>query len=149
MILSSPLIQTNVNVSSWQEAVKAVGDLLLAQNLITSDYTQDMIDVVHEFGPYMILVPGVAFFHGRPGENVKETSLALITLSQPVYMTEFDNEEIKCAFGFCAQDSKSHISVMAQMAALLQQPEFIDLLTNGHSSKEEILSYINKQGVVA
>lgn len=142
-ILTESMIKTNVKVDSWRQAVKVVGDLLVNNTKVKSEFIKSMIDVVEEFGPYIILVPEVAFFHGKPGKNVHEPCLSLAVFNQPVYFTEYENQKIKCAFGFGATDNESHLSMLVEMTNLLQDETFINLITN-NGSKDEILRAIKK-----
>lgn len=140
-ILTVDLIETDVTASSWKEAIEAVGNILVKNKKVEQSFINSMVGVVEEFGPYMILIPQVAFFHGRPGPEVHEACLSLITLKNPVYFTEFDNQMITCAFGFGAIDSDSHINMLMSVSTLLQNERFIELIRN-NGTKESILEII-------
>lgn len=141
MLINEKLIDVNVEVDTWQESAKVVGNLLLREKLIDEKYIDSMINSVEKFGPYMILAPKVCFFHGEPGDMVNEPCLSLITLKNEVYFSEFDNEPIKSAFAFGARDSESHLDMIKKIAELLADNEFIKLITN-NGTKEDILKRI-------
>lgn len=140
-VLLEELIETDVCASSWQEAIQKAGALLVKKQTVTEAFIQDMIDTVHKFGPYMILLPDVAFFHGPPSDHVLETSLSLITLQDDVFFKEYENQRIRCAFAFGAKDNASHMAMLQEVVKLLQDEAFLSLLTN-HGSKEDIVSYV-------
>ncbi len=142
-ILNKNVIETDVECKNWRECVNKVGELLIKEGKVTPVFVKTMEETVERYGPYMILVPEVAFFHGMPSENVSEICLSLITLKHSVYFNDFDNQEIKCAFGFGAVDSDSHIKILQQVAGLLSDKEFIDLITH-NGSKEDILNKIKE-----
>jgi mannitol/fructose-specific phosphotransferase system IIA component (Ntr-type) len=142
-MLTYDKISTNVECKSWREVVKAAGDLLVKAGDIEDEFIGSMIGVVEEFGPYMILAPEVAFFHGRPSEAVHKICLSLVTLKEPVVFEEYGGETIKCAFAFGAVDHDSHIEMLKEMADLLQNDEFLDLV-RGNGDKAEILRIIKK-----
>ena len=142
-ILVEDVIATDVEVSDWYAAVKACGDLLVKANRVKPEYISTMIAVVEEFGPYMILVPEVIFFHGRPGALVNSLGLSLITLKKPIFFREFAYQKISCAFGFGAVDAKSHLDLLADLSSLLQDKKFIELITH-NGKKEDIMELINK-----
>ena len=123
--------------------IHKTGKLLLKENKIEPEFIESMIQVVEEFGPYMILLPKVCFFHGQPGENVNEPCLSLIVFKDSVYFDDFENQEIKCAFAFGAIDSDSHMQMLMKVAQLLQNEEFISLITN-NGEKDKILEIIQK-----
>ena len=141
--LQKELVETNVECKTWREAAKKTGKLLLKENKIEPEFIESMIQVVEEFGPYMILLPKVCFFHGQPGENVKEPCLSLSVLKDPVYFDDFDHQEIKCAFAFGAIDSDSHMAMLMAVTKILQDEKFIHLITN-NGSKEEIMKIIEE-----
>lgn len=141
--LKEELVLTNVSVDNWQDAAKMAGGLLLKQNKIKEPFIDSMIKVVKTYGPYMILVPKVCFFHGEPGENVNEPCLSLCVFDKPVYFSDFNNQEIRCAFAFGAKDKDSHMSMIMSVATILQDEEFIEAITNNYS-KEKIMSIIQK-----
>lgn len=141
MLINEKLIDVDVEVETWQESAKVVGNLLLKEKLIDEKYIDSMINSVEKFGPYMILAPKVCFFHGEPGDMVKEPCLSLITLKNEIRFSEFDNEPIKSAFAFGARDSDSHLDMIKKIAELLADTEFIELITN-NGTKEDILKRI-------
>lgn len=136
-------IETNVSVMNWREAVNAVGQILVRNEKVKPNFIESMIHVVEEFGPYMILVPDVAFFHGKPGPDVNEICMSLVTFKNPVYFNDFENQRIKCAFGFGAVDNESHLEMLKNLALLLQNDEFVRLLCN-NGTKEEILQLVQE-----
>lgn len=142
-ILTENVILTEADVSDWQEAVTCCGNLLVKADKVKAEFVKTMIDVINEYGPYMILVPGVAFFHGTPGENVKEPCLSLVTFKHKIVFDDFEHQEIDCAFGFGATDKDSHMTMIMSLAALLQDAEFIELIRN-HGTKEAILLMLEK-----
>lgn len=73
------------------------------------------------------------FLHGPPHSSVHSMS-SFVTFKEDVVFTDFDNQHIKCAFGFGAVDAGSHMQMMVKMAALLQDEEFLELARN-HGTK--------------
>lgn len=130
-MLEEGLVATGVEASSWQDAARAAGQLLVNSGAVEPAYVDRTIETVLKFGPYMIPVPDVAFFHGPPGEYVNTSSLAFITLRDPVFFSEFDNQRITAAFAFGAVDQSSHFDLLAKVVALLQDDEFLSLATGG------------------
>jgi PTS system ascorbate-specific IIA component len=142
-ILTEEMIVCDVEVSTWREAVVAVGEVLVNKNKVKQDFIRSMIEVIEEFGPYMILVPEIAFFHGKPGPNVYEPCLSLIVLKEPVFFSEYDNQKITCAIGFGAIDNESHLKMLMNLSELLQDQKFVDAVTN-NGCKNDILEIIKK-----
>ena len=88
----------------------------------------------------MVLVDDIAFLHGRPEAGVKETSMSLVLLREPVYL---DSKRIKAAFTFAAVDKSGHMALMRELGGYLQDDAFLELLRNG-GTKAEIMDRIQK-----
>lgn len=142
-ILTDNRIATDIKCSSWRDAVRACGQLLIGAGDVEEPFVNSMIETVEEFGPYMILVPEIALFHGRPSEAVHRPCLSLVVLSEPVIFDDFGGEIIRCAFGLGAVDNESHIGMLTQVAELLKNNSFLEM-ARGNSSKESISAMIQK-----
>jgi len=141
--LTEAMVEVEVEAATWREAVQAVGQLLVKQGKVERSFVRSMEDTVDTLGPYMILLPGVAFFHGSPQSGVHEVCLSFVTFKEDVVFTEFDHQRIQCAFGFGAVDADSHMRMLSQIVALFQDEEFLYLARN-HGSKAEIMKKIQQ-----
>lgn len=142
-LLTSDMIKTEVEASSWRDGVNIVGSILQEHGKIEAGFIQSMISTVEQLGPYMILVPGIAFFHGHPDSGVHEVCLSFVTFKEDVVFTDFEQQHIQCAFGFGAVDANSHMEVLMQVAALFQDEEFLQLVRN-HGSQADIIRKIQE-----
>lgn len=142
-ILKDELVVTEANPLNWREAAKLAGNLLVDSGKVKQAFVDSMIATVEQYGPYMILVPKVCFFHGVPGPNVKEPCLSLVVFEKPVYFDDFDNQQINCCFAFGATDNESHMEMIKNVAFILQDHTFIEMITN-NASKTEIMQVIKK-----
>ncbi len=142
-ILTENVVLCDVEVKNWREAAQAAGGLLVRAGKVHESFIDSMIQTVEKFGPYMILVPKVCFFHGEPNENVKEACLSLCVLKNPVYFDDFDHQQINCAFAFGAVDKDSHMEMIMNVAKILQNEQFIEAITNNYP-KEKIMEIIQK-----
>lgn len=67
---------------------KKAGGLLLDNQSIKKEYIADMIASVHEFGPYIVIAPGIALFHARPEGNVNEICLSYLRLKSQLNLEQ-------------------------------------------------------------
>lgn len=130
----------DVVCESWEELVEIAGGLLVKQGSVEPRFIQSIKDAVAEFGSYMVLVEDIAFFHGRPEAGVKETSMSLTLLRQPVYLAE---KRIKAAITFAAVDKSGHLELMRELGGYLQDEGFMELLRN-HGGKAAIMERLRK-----
>ena len=130
----------DVKCADWSELVDIGGGLLVKQGKVEPRFLQSIKDTIAEFGGYMVLVYDIAFLHGRPEAGVKETSMSLVLLREPVYL---DSKRIKAAFTFAAVDKSGHMALMRELGGYLQDDAFLELLRNG-GTKAEIMDRIQK-----
>ena len=78
-----------------------------------------MLAALAEFGPYIVIAPGVALAHARPSPSVHRTAFSILTLDPPVEFGHADNDPVRLVVGLAARDSDSHVEALRQMAELL------------------------------
>ena len=140
-ILTEDMIQINIATSNWEEAIKQSAKPLEVGGKITKQYTDSMIKAIKDLGPYIVIMPGIALAHARPGASVKEDSIALTTLREPVYFGSKHNDPVHAVFTFAAKDEKGHLGFIQNLAMFLSQDSNIEKLKESNS-KQEILQII-------
>lgn len=139
-LITDEMYLEDVVCSSWDELVDIGGGLLVKQDKVEPRFLQSIKDTIAEFGGYMVLVDDIAFLHGRPEAGVKETSMSLVLLRDPVYL---DSKRIKAAFTFAAVDKSGHLALMRELGGYLQDDGFLELLRQG-GPKAEIMDKFQK-----
>lgn len=129
-------IAARVSAGNWREAVSAAGELLVASNRVSGAYTAEMIAAVEEFGPYIVIAPGIALAHARTGDSVIQTGLALAQLADPIEFGSEHNDPVSLVFALAAVDHDAHIEVMSQLASLLTDPEIVNSLLNASETEQ-------------
>ncbi len=123
-----------------EHAIEMSGELLVASGRSTPEYTESMLDAVAENGPYIVIAPGIALAHGRPSEAVLEIGLSMVTLAEPVIFGNEANDPVRLVIGLCATDHKSHIDIMAELAAFLGDANSVNtVLSSGDSDQIRLL----------
>lgn len=125
-MLKQDRIQCGVLAHDWKDVVYKTGALMEQAGLITPQYTEAMVTLIKEHGPYLVIAPGVALLHARPEDGVKKAGMALVTLSKPVEFGHSSNDPVWIVFGLAAIGDTSHIDAMAELATLLSAPGAIE-----------------------
>ena len=109
--------------NDWRHAIEIASQPLLAKQDIEPSYVLAMQDAVVEHGPYMVLGPGLALAHARPGKDVNRVCLSLLTIDPPVNFgnPDFDPVDILIAFG--TPDSDSHIEMLRELGKILMDED--------------------------
>lgn len=118
-------IRTGVDVSTWEDAIRAAGSVLVDVGSIDASYIDDMIAAVHTHGPYIVMMPQFALAHSSPCEAVKKTDMSLITLKHPVDFNS-PNGFVSVILCLACTDSSSHIDRLTEIASYLMDEEIID-----------------------
>ena len=114
--LPDSAIALGQNASNWREAIRLAGEALVDSGVAEPGYTDRMIEVVEEFGAYIVIAPGLALAHARPGTDVLREGLAVITLATPVSFGHPHNDPVSVILGLAVTTPESHVTSVAALA---------------------------------
>ena len=77
-LIDRAAIRLDVPAGDWREAVHYAGALLTSSGTTGESYTDAMIRVVEEHGPYIVITPGFALAHARPDDSVARTGMSFV-----------------------------------------------------------------------
>lgn len=126
-LLDKKHVKVHVSAASWEEAIRAAGQVLVDAGSITDQYTVNMIQAVNDLGPYIVLMPKLALAHAAPSDAVKKTDISLITLEQPVDFGSV-NGEVSVVLCLACVDRTSHMEKLTEIAKVLMQDGVVDAL---------------------
>lgn len=135
-------ILSGVEVSDWQQAVRATGDFMKKAGLSTDEYSAAMIALIHQYGPYLVIAPGVALLHARPDQYILKPGLVLLTLKTPVYFGHSENDPVWLLIGLAASDDKSHVEALAELALVLSEEGMLDRLKENRLNSAAVYQII-------
>ena len=73
-------------------AVRRTGELLAAGGSVDPAYTDEMLAALEQYGPYIVIAPGVALAHARPSPAVRGVAFSILTLDPPVPFGHPEND---------------------------------------------------------
>lgn len=129
-ILKKESIMLNVKVRDWEEAIEKAGSILVNEGKVEKSYVDNMIQSVKDLGPYIVVMPSIAFAHARPDESVKETCMSMITLKNPVEFGSKQNDPVSIVFAFGANNKGEHLKALQDLAKFLSVEKNIKFLNN-------------------
>ncbi|MEL7645856.1 MAG: PTS sugar transporter subunit IIA [Anaerolineaceae bacterium] len=138
-LLRPNLVELNVSVTDWQDAIRAVGELLVKDNAIEPRFVDAMIRVAKEFGPYIVLAPGFAMPHARPEDGCIKSSMGLITLAEPVNFGNPQNDPVNVVVALAAVDNKGHIDALSDLAEVMSEDGIVEKIA-ASTTVEEVLT---------
>lgn len=135
-------IRLGLSADTWQEAVRLSIDPLIESGAVEEEYYHAILESTEEYGPYYILMPGMAMPHARPEAGVKRDSFSLVTLTEPVAFS--DGKEVQVLLALAATSSEIHTSVaIPQIIALFELENSIERLSNCQSPAD-VLAMIDE-----
>jgi mannitol/fructose-specific phosphotransferase system IIA component (Ntr-type) len=137
-LLRPSLVSVNEQAEDWQSAIRVVGDLMVADGAVEPRFVDAMILVAIEFGPYIVIAPGIALPHARPEDGVIRASIAIVTLTTPVNFGNPDNDPVTILVALAAVDHNQHIEGLGQLAQVLGDDANVSKILDCQT-KEELL----------
>ena len=134
-------IELNVNVTKWEDAVRAGGMILQKQGKIESNYIKSMINNVKKMGPYIVVMPGIALPHANQNDSVHDVGFSIVTLNPSISFGNRENDPVKVVISFCTLDQVQHMQALAELMTVIEQKNFLNFIAKV-TKKEELLNYI-------
>ncbi|MUL42485.1 PTS sugar transporter subunit IIA [Streptomonospora sp. PA3] len=135
-LLPLDAIATGAEAEDWRAAIRAAGELLVATGATTDDYIGEMQQAVEEYGPYIVIAPGLALAHSRPSPAVLRTGLSWAGLKTPVEFGHAANDPVRLVIGLAAVDHDGHSSALSRLARMLADPDRLKRLTEATGAAE-------------
>lgn len=139
-------IALNETLADREGAVRRSGELLTAGGRVDPAYTDEMLAALEEFGPYIVLAPGVALAHARPSPAVRGVAFSVLTLDPPVAFGHPENDPVRLVVGMAAPDDESHIEALRQLAELLGDDARRERLMAATTVQEVLALIGNEEG---
>ena len=140
-LLSEDNVSFHYPAETWEYVIRHGGQLMVDAGFIEPTYTEAMIDVVRDMGPYIVLAPGLAMPHARPEMGAKQVGAALVTLEKPIDFGSPENDPVSVAIFLCAPNKDEHIQLLTDIATLFEDEEFLDAAVN-FESIEDVQSFL-------
>ncbi|MEJ1229371.1 MAG: PTS sugar transporter subunit IIA [Galbitalea sp.] len=117
-------------------AVRAAGAALAAAGFTRPDYADEMIRMIEENGPYIVIAPGLALAHARPGPAVLKDGIAVVTLSTPVDFGHPYNDPVRVVVALAVVSSEEQIALVAELANVFNDSTAISDLAAATSAAD-------------
>lgn len=140
-LLSEDNVSFHYPAETWEDVIRHGGQLMVDGGFTEPTYTEAMIDVVRDMGPYIVLAPGLAMPHARPEMGAKQVGTALVTLEKPIDFGSPENDPVSVAVFLCAPNKEEHIQLLTDIATLFEDEEFLDAAVN-FESIEDVQSFL-------
>lgn len=114
--LPEDAVVLGAEVADWRQAVRVAGAALAAAGIAKPAYAGEMIRMIEEHGPYVVIAPGLALAHARPGPEVLKDGIAVVTLSTPVDFGHPYNDPVSVILALAVAAGDAHVALVAELA---------------------------------
>ena len=132
--LPDTAIRISAHADNWQEAVRLAGEALELSGVAGATYTDRMIEMIEEHGAYIVIAPGLALAHARPGPDVLSDGMSIVTLDEPVNFGHPYNDPVSVIVGLSTSTAQRHLLSVADLANVFNDSNSITALAGARSS---------------
>lgn len=129
----------------WKEAIRMSCEVLEADGTVEDNYKEDIIQCVEKYGPYIVIMPGVAMPHSQEcARGVHKTAIAFMKLDEPVSFDPEDPEKDAVLFFTLAScNPDQHLENMSKLAGILSNEELVEELKKAECP-DDLIALQNK-----
>jgi ascorbate PTS system EIIA or EIIAB component len=114
--LPDDAVLLGAGAADWRAAVRLAGDALRRSGAARPVYADEMVRMIEEHGPYVVISPGLALAHARPGPSVLADGLSVVTLAEPVEFGHPNNDPVRVVLGLAVHTVDRHLAMIADIA---------------------------------
>ena len=124
----------------WDEAIRLVSVPLLKTNIITENYINEMIGLVRDYGPYIVIKNRIAIAHAKTEAGANALGTALLINKKNIQFE--DDLNIHYLFVISSSNPKEHLQILKDISMLASDD--IDLNALLDKNVDEIMEFIKK-----
>lgn len=124
----------------WDEAIRLASVPLLKTNIITENYINEMIGLVRDYGPYIVIKNRIAIAHAKTEAGANALGTALLINKKNIQFE--DDLNIHYLFVISSSNTKEHLQILKDISMLASDD--IDLNALLDKNVDEIMELIKK-----
>lgn len=123
---------------NWEDAVILSCQTLLEKGIITQQYVEEIVACVQKYGPYIVIVPGVAMPHSsEDSQGILGTAISFTKMSHDVVFEEGNSEKnARLFFTLAAKNNEEHVDNISKLSEMLMTDGVIDALMTINTMEE-------------
>ncbi|MDO4604617.1 MAG: BglG family transcription antiterminator [Helcococcus sp.] len=127
------------SVEDWKEGIKLASQVLVENNSIHKKYIDSMIEMVEKFGPYIVIVDGIALPHSNEFQYVNKIDASILVFDEPCHIKD---KKVNVFFVISLVDKNSHLNLFAQISEILNDSNNIETIKKGNY--QELINMIQQ-----
>ena len=130
------------DAESFLDAASLAAELLVTAGIAHKTYPSEVVEIINQQGPYMVIAPHLAIVHGRPSEHSSSTAASILIGKSGWVSGNEKNDPVQIVFAISATDDEQHLEMLRTLSAFLVIPSVISDLQKSSTVSEvrQILS---------
>ncbi len=126
------------SAKDWKDAIRMSCESLEADGTVEANYKEDIIKCVEKYGPYIVIIPGVAMPHSQENAvGVHKTAIGFMKLDKPVSFDPEDPEkDASLFFTLASCNPEQHLNNMSRLAEMLSNEGLIEDLKKANGPED-------------
>lgn len=143
-IIDKQLFSFQKGFSSWEDAIRTACQPLVDKGIADPEYSQYIINNVHEFGPYIVIAPEICIPHAQEGKGVNETAIAFMNVEEAVDFGEDSEYKPRLFFVLASTDNEKHLANLSELVTLVEDEAIIEqfIAAKSQSDLEALLEKV-------
>lgn len=136
--LTKELIRFEESFDSWEEAIRKSSGSLIEGDYISTNYVDEMIQSVKQYGPYIVIAPNIAMPHARPEAGSNKVGFSVMICKTPVAFSEEKEHHASLFVTLSCVSADTHLKMMQALVEVLGDEVKVQKLLET-TDKEEVL----------
>ena len=122
----------------WEDAIIASYQPLVEDGIVNMEYIQNVIDCVTTYGPYIVIIPGIAMPHSTQGsEGCFGTAISFMKVEDDVDFDKNDpDKKARLFFSLASMDPEEHLKNIQELMNCLMSEEIMEALMQVHTMRD-------------
>ena len=135
------------SAENWKDAIRKSCRPLAENGAIQIEYAERVIECIEIYGPYIVILPGVAMPHCNEGcELANSTVIGFTKFNKEVVFDADEDKKATLLFTLAATDPEKHLENLQKLSAMLENDMILECLFRAESEGDllRIDNYMEK-----
>lgn len=119
---------------NYKQAIKAAAEVLVVEGIIENTYVEKMIWAVETLGPYMVILPKMAFVHAAADDGVNRNGISLLRIDTPIPFGKENTAPVQAIFVIASKSREDR--GLLKLVRILEEKNNMNVLLTSNDIDE-------------
>lgn len=121
---------------AWHDVLTVGCELLVKDNIIETRYQSEILKLIDQYGPYMLIANDIFLAHAAPNQGSKKIGLSLVLLDHPVKITAKNQSVyVTCIFVLSPGLKREHEKALTELIDIVRNTDNVKKLLSAKDPK--------------